>query len=59
MDIDYTRYSVDQLLDVKQHIDPEVAPENYRRLLEELDKRSEEIAALKLAAEKKPHPFHS
>ena len=41
--IDYSEYTLDQLLDVKQHIDPEEAPENYQNLMTELKKRDTEI----------------
>ncbi|MES9901893.1 MAG: hypothetical protein ABW168_04305 [Sedimenticola sp.] len=47
MEIDYSKYTVQQLLEVKQSIDPEIAPENYRNLLNEIDKRSDEVAKLK------------
>ena len=41
--IDYSEYSLDELLDVKRHIDPEEAPENYQNLMTELKKRDNEI----------------
>ena len=37
--VDYSEYSLDELLDVKRHIDPEEAPENYQNLMTELKKR--------------------
>ncbi len=41
--VDYSEYTLDELLDVKRHIDPEQAPENYQNLMTELKKRDEEI----------------
>ncbi len=43
MEVDYTTYTVEELLDVQRNINPNVAPENFRRLNEELEKRKDEI----------------
>ena len=52
--VDYSEYSLDELLDVKRHIDPEEAPENYQNLMTELKKRDEEIIRRKsLRSEKR------
>ncbi|MBC8469163.1 MAG: hypothetical protein H8D56_06800 [Planctomycetes bacterium] len=52
--IDYSEYSLDELLDVKRHIDPEEAPENYQNLMTELKKREKEIISRKsLISEKR------
>ncbi|MRX28421.1 hypothetical protein [Kangiella sp. HZ709] len=44
--IDYSKYSVYELLDAKNNIDPEAYPENYNVLLKELDSRKGEIQQL-------------
>ena len=40
----YSAYTVPQLLEVQQTIGPNVAPDNYKRLLAELERRKEEVA---------------
>ena len=51
--VDYSEYTLDQLLEVKRHIDPEQAPENYQNLITELKKRDEEILCRKSAISEK------
>lgn len=41
--MDYSKYSVEELLDVEQVIDTEQYPENYAALLSELKKRDREL----------------
>ena len=43
IDVDYSKYTVEQLLDAKRSIDPKVAPENYEKLCVELELRKDEI----------------
>ena len=43
MEINYQRYSLKELLQAKQGIDREKYPENYKRLMEELSNRDDEI----------------
>ena len=42
---DYSAYTVPQLFEVQQTIDSNEAPDNYNRLLAELERRKEEVAA--------------
>lgn len=44
-EIDYSRYTIAQLLDVKRNIKPELAPTNYKNLLTALESRKDEIDA--------------
>ena len=44
-DIDYAKYSLAELLDVRRRIDPEVAPANFARLVAEMERRKDEIHA--------------
>ena len=53
-DVDYSKYTAEQLLDAKQSIDPNVAPENYENLCVELELRKGEI---KQHLEKKKEAF--
>lgn len=46
MSIDYSKYNVEQLLDIQQHIDKNAYPENYKALLAELNLRQDEVLAL-------------
>lgn len=46
MSIDYSKYNVEQLLDIQQHIDKNAYPENYKALLAELNLRQDELIAL-------------
>jgi hypothetical protein len=43
MEVDYSKYTISQLLDVKRNIYPEQAPTNYKNLLGELDSRKDEL----------------
>ena len=47
MEIDYSKYSLADLINIKQNIDPDVAPDNYQNLLAELEARKPELVALK------------
>ncbi|WP_133126621.1 hypothetical protein, partial [Shewanella sp. 10N.286.52.B9] len=49
--IDYSQYSIDELLDVKRSIDPN--SENFESLLNELSSRKEEVAAHQVKAKQK------
>lgn len=49
--IDYSQYSIDELLDVKSNIDPK--SDNYESLLNELSSRKEAIAVHQHKAEEK------
>jgi len=42
---DYSKCSLDDLLDIKDHIDPKEAPENYKRLMDEFKKTGERNTA--------------
>ena len=42
-EVDYSKFTVEQLLDVKRSINPNVAPENYEKLCTQLELRKEEI----------------
>ncbi|MBU2511970.1 hypothetical protein KJ966_11585 [bacterium] len=42
--IDYSKYSISELLDVKNNIDKDKAQESYTNLLKELEKRKERVA---------------
>lgn len=44
-EIDYSRYTIAQLLDIKRNIKPELAPTNYKNLLIALESRKDEIDA--------------
>ena len=52
MEIDYSKYTIEQLLQAKATIDSKVAPDNYRNLLAELENRSSEIEQMKQQLEK-------
>ncbi|NMH66097.1 hypothetical protein [Shewanella salipaludis] len=52
--VDYSKYTLDELFDVRANIDKEAHPENYKALLIELDNRKEEVEAL---TEKKQEEF--
>jgi len=54
IDVNYSKYTVEQLLDAKRSIDPKVAPENYEKLCAELELRKDEI---KEHSEKKKEAF--
>ena len=41
--IDYSKYKVEQLLEIQQHIDKAAYPENYQALLSELALRQDEL----------------
>ena len=41
--LDYSKYTIEQLLEVKSHIKPDASPENYKNLLSELEKRKSQI----------------
>ncbi len=41
--IDYAKYSVAELLDIRRRIDPAVAPANFARLTAEMERRKDEI----------------
>ncbi len=43
--IDYAKYSVAELLDIRRRIDPAVAPANFARLTAEMERRKDEIDA--------------
>ncbi len=43
MQINYEKYSLKELLQAKNGIDPEKYPENYKKLMDELGKRDNEI----------------
>lgn len=43
MEIDYSKYNASQLLDARRGIDPQVAPENYKNLISEIEIRKDEI----------------
>lgn len=43
--IDYSKYSVPELMQAKSSINPEVAPQNFENLRSELEKRKDEIEA--------------
>lgn len=46
MEIDYSKYSIDELFDIRQNIDKETYPERYAALLVELDLRKPEIDSI-------------
>ena len=43
MEIDYSKYNPSQLLEAKRSIDPKVASENYKNLINEIQIRKDEI----------------
>jgi hypothetical protein len=43
MEIDYSKYNASQLLEAKRNIDPKVASENYKNLINEIEIRKDEV----------------